>query len=172
MRAKRVLRELQNLVTVTQSMDHCFEVEVIDECNMYEWEVRLVRPYPSSDLWRTMQETNTPHITFNMTFPDNFPFQPPFLRLVSPHIDNGFVMDGGAICLEVLTSQGWSSAYTIESLLVQVMAGMIQGGAVVSKKQKRKRNKMTKKRAEYEFRRISKIHAKYGWVSSDREDGL
>ena len=38
-------------------------------------------------------------------------------------------MNGGAICLEVLTSDGWSSVYTIESLILQVIAAFAKGGA-------------------------------------------
>ncbi|KAJ8789925.1 hypothetical protein J1605_021623 [Eschrichtius robustus] len=31
----------------------------------------------------------------------------------------GYVLGGGAICMELLTKQGWSSAYSIESVIMQ-----------------------------------------------------
>lgn len=56
-----------------------------------------------------------------------FRFEPPFVRLVSPTITNGFVLGGGAICMELLTRQGWSSAYSIESLILQIAATLVKG---------------------------------------------
>lgn len=56
-----------------------------------------------------------------------FSFEPPFVRLVSPTITNGFVLGGGAICMELLTRQGWSSAYSIESLILQIAATLVKG---------------------------------------------
>lgn len=165
-----MLRELQVMMKSSQKEECPFEVSLVDESNIYEWDVRLFKVDETSELWRSMQQAETKFINFRLTFPEQFPFQPPFMRLVAPYLDNGFIMDGGAICMEVLTSQGWSSAYTVESLLVQVASGLTQGGAVVSHKQKRKYNQMTRKRAESEFRRICKIHSKYGWVSMEKED--
>lgn len=35
------------------------------------------------------------------------------VRVVEPKIEKGFVMNGGAICMELLTPRGWASAYTV-----------------------------------------------------------
>lgn len=40
--------------------------------------------------------------------------------MVEPRIEKGFVMEGGAICMELLTPRGWASAYTVEAVLMQV----------------------------------------------------
>ena len=170
MRTRRVLRELQSMMRSSEREESPFKISLVNDSNIFEWEVKLVQFDENSDLWRSMRETQTESIEFRLTFPELFPFHPPFLRLVRPYIDNGFIMDGGAICMEVLTSQGWSGAYTIEALLVQVASDLTHGGAVVSSRQKRKYNRLTQKRAEVEFRRISKIHAKYGWVSMERDE--
>ncbi|XP_039256827.2 ubiquitin-conjugating enzyme E2Q-like protein 1 [Styela clava] len=169
-RNRRVMRELQYMTRATSLPNSAFEVNLVDDSNIFEWDVRLLKVDETSDLWKSMQDTGTESIKFRLSFPELFPFQPPFLRLVGPYLDNGFIMDGGAICMEVLTSQGWSSAYTIESLLVQVASGLTQGGAVVSRRQKRRLNQLSQRRAEVEFRRICKIHAKYGWVNMERDE--
>ena len=39
------------------------------------------------------------------------------------------MLSGGAICMEVLTNQGWSSAYSIESLILQISATLVKGKA-------------------------------------------
>lgn len=61
-------------------------------------------------------------VQLSVSFPENFPFAPPFVRVLAPHIERGFVMEGGAICMELLTPRGWASAYTVEAILVQVRA--------------------------------------------------
>lgn len=38
-------------------------------------------------------------------FQDNFPFEPPFVRVVNPVLNGGYVLHGGAICMELLTRQ-------------------------------------------------------------------
>ena len=43
-----------------------------------------------------------------------------------------FVLGGGAICMELLTKQGWSSAYSIESLIMQIMATLVKGKARIN----------------------------------------
>ena len=50
-----------------------------------------------------MRQNNISHILLNMSFPDNFPFAPPFVRVISPIVEGGYVLDGGALCLELLT---------------------------------------------------------------------
>lgn len=74
-----------------------------------------------------MREQNVQYIQLRLTFPDNFPFAPPFMYVVAPHIEKGFVMDGGAICMELLTPRGWASAYTVEALLMQFAASVVKG---------------------------------------------
>ena len=58
-----------------------------------------------------------------------FPFEPPFVRVVAPVITGGYVLVGGAICMELLTKQGWSSAYTIEAVIMQIAATLVKGKA-------------------------------------------
>ena len=38
-----------------------------------------------------------------------------------------YVLAGGAICMELLTPQGWSSVYAIESLILQISATFVKG---------------------------------------------
>lgn len=68
--------------------------------------MKLHRIDPESPLAHDMTELDIPFILLHMTFPDNFPFSPPFLRVVEPRIEKGFVMEGGAICMELLTPRG------------------------------------------------------------------
>lgn len=63
---------------------------------------------------------------------DTFPFDPPFVRVVYPVLHGGYVLSGGAICMELLTAQGWSSAYSVESIILQIAATLVKGKARIS----------------------------------------
>lgn len=66
--------------------------------NLYEWNARLQRFDPDSPLALDMAELNVPHITLHLVFPDNFPFAPPFMRVVEPRIEKGgHVLNGDGI---------------------------------------------------------------------------
>lgn len=45
-------------------------------------------------------------------FQEMYPFEPPFVRVVHPVISGGYVLVGGAICMELLTKQvSWSCCF-------------------------------------------------------------
>lgn len=73
------------------------KVELIND-NLFEWYVRVYDIDPESELAYDMREQHISSILLHMIFPDNFPFAPPFMRVVEPKIEKGFVMNGGAIC--------------------------------------------------------------------------
>ena len=38
----------------------------------------------------------------------------------------GYVMAGGAICMELLTKQGWRPSYSMEAVIMQIGATLVQ----------------------------------------------
>ena len=48
--------------------------------------------------------------------------KPPFIRLVTPVIKCKHIEFGGAICTELLTPKGWSSTYSMEMVIIQIVA--------------------------------------------------
>lgn len=166
-RAKRVMKEYRCVKKLCNQLDATFNVELVDE-NLYDWNIKLYEMDPLSLLHYDMEKYDIPFVLFNMTFPDNFPFSPPFVRVVSPRIDNGYVMDGGAICMELLTPGGWSSAYTIEAIVMQLGATLVAGHARVSTG---KRYKIfgdvpfNKQEAADSFRNVVETHKRYGWAT-------
>lgn len=95
--------------------------------NLFEWNARLHVIDPDSPLAADMREQSVKYIMLRLSFPGNFPFAPPFMYVVAPRIEKGFVMEGGAICMELLTPRGWASAYTVEALLMQFAASVVKG---------------------------------------------
>lgn len=159
--------------------------------NLYEWFARLHIVDPESPLAEDMAEMNVPHILLHLIFPENFPFAPPFMRVVEPRIEKGFVMEGGAICMELLTPRGWASAYTVEAVLMQFAASLVKGQGRIARKPKNAKDfnrYVTKivflntcrnvilifyfrRSAEEAFRSLVKTHEKYGWVTPALSDG-
>ncbi|GAB6032915.1 ubiquitin-conjugating enzyme [Chamberlinius hualienensis] len=171
-RTRRLMREYQDLCRRQKDAKGNFmnfSVELVND-NLYEWNVKLLKIDQDSELARDMRETNISCIVLNLSFPDNFPFAPPFMRVISPKIEKGFVMEGGAICMELLTPSGWASAYTIEAIIMQFSASLIKGQARIVRKTKGGKD-FNKKAAEASFRSLVKTHEKYGWVTPPLADG-
>ena len=105
------------------------------------------------DLKKMKETEGVDHILLHIQFDDKFPYTPPFVRVVKPVLTGGYVLAGGAICMELLTPQvclcpslpsqheselaccvyfsqkGWSSAYTIEAVILQIGATLVKGKA-------------------------------------------
>lgn len=169
-RARRLMKEYREIQKI-QSLrpDPIFTVELVND-NLYEWYARLHIVDPDSPLAEDMAEFNVSHILLHLIFPENFPFAPPFMRVVEPRIEKGFVMEGGAICMELLTPRGWASAYTVEAVLMQFTASLVKGQGRIARKPKSTKE-FSRRSAEEAFRSLVKTHEKYGWVTPALSDG-
>nr|XP_033785635.1 ubiquitin-conjugating enzyme E2Q-like protein 1 [Geotrypetes seraphini] len=166
-RSRRLMKELQDIRKLS---DHFISVELVED-NLFDWNVKLHQVDKDSTLWQDMKETNTEYILLNLSFPDNFPFSPPFMRVLSPRLENGYVLDGGAICMELLTPRGWSSAYTVEAVMRQFAASLVKGQGRICRKAGKSKKSFNRKEAEATFKSLVKTHEKYGWVTPPVSDG-
>uniref|UniRef100_A0A6G1SAC7 Ubiquitin-conjugating enzyme E2 Q2 n=1 Tax=Aceria tosichella TaxID=561515 RepID=A0A6G1SAC7_9ACAR len=132
--SKRLMKELKKFYESDSYKNNVFTVELVNN-NLYEWRVKLFKVDPDSrldkDLKRLRAEGEKDYIILHLLYPENYPFSPPFVRVVYPHMYsvNQFILTGGVICTELLTENGWSSAYTIESLILQI-AVLVAGAKV------------------------------------------
>lgn len=124
------MKEFSEIQRTQHRRDSTFTAELVND-NLFEWHVRLNKIDPESDLAMDMRELGIPHVLLHIIFPNNFPFVPPFMRVISPRIEKGFVMEGGAICLELLTQRGWASAYTVEAVITQFAASVVKGQVII-----------------------------------------
>lgn len=121
--------------------------------NLYRWDIKLFDFDPKSDLGKDMlaykKKNGEDFVTLEMRFSQDYPFAPPFVRVVRPRFvfRTGHVTIGGSICMELLTNTGWSSsesffvysnnshsnthplANDIESILIQIRCELLSGGA-------------------------------------------
>ncbi|XP_011640817.1 ubiquitin-conjugating enzyme E2Q-like protein 1 isoform X2 [Pogonomyrmex barbatus] len=165
---RRLMKEF-NRIQRAQRDDSAFTVELVND-NVFEWFVRLHKIDPDSKLAADMRELKIPHILLHVIFPKEFPFAPPFMRVISPRIEQGFVMHGGAICMELLTPRGWCCAYSVESMIMQFAASVVKGQAQIARKSKSNKE-YNRKLAEETFKHLVKTHEKYGWVTPPLAEG-
>ena len=59
----------------------------------------------AGDLRQLKEREGKDHILLSFMFKDTFPFDPPFVRMVHPVLSGGYVLDGGALCMELMTPQ-------------------------------------------------------------------
>lgn len=162
---RRLMKEFQQYST---NQSEYFTVELVDE-RLNDWNIKVFKFDPESRISHDMAKMGIPHILLNAAFPADYPIRPPFLHVVSPRIENGFVLRGGAICMELLTPKGWSSAYTIESIIMQFVSTVVKGKGKVSMWGKKKDYK--KKDAEKTFREVVMLHEAKGWRTPPKWEG-
>jgi ubiquitin-conjugating enzyme E2 Q len=119
-----------------------YKAEPVDK-NLFVWHVKMFGFKGSNkkddidekniadDLTKYAKQHKQDHILFEMTFPENYPYKPPFIRILTPRFVQytGHVTIGGSICFELLTSSGWNPASSIEAILVQIRHQLIEGKA-------------------------------------------
>ncbi|KAL0101827.1 hypothetical protein PUN28_019161 [Cardiocondyla obscurior] len=165
---RRLMKEF-NRIQRAQHDDSAFTVELVND-NVFEWFVRLHKIDPDSKLAADMRKLKIPHILLHVIFPKEFPFAPPFMRVISPRINQGHVMQGGAICMELLTPRGWCCAYSVESMIIQFAASIVKGQGRVARL-KNPNKEYNQQLAEQTFKNLVKTHEKCGWVTPPFNEG-
>ncbi|CAJ0637146.1 12115_t:CDS:2 [Entrophospora sp. SA101] len=130
---QRIYRELKMIVNNQNkaSNDLGFYVKLENLRSVYQWVVQLKNFDPSIPLAQDMAAHNVTSIDLEVRFSPDFPALPPYIRVIRPRLlrflngGGGHVTAGGSICIEILTlgnrnDKGWSSEFTIESVLLQV----------------------------------------------------
>ena len=105
-----------------------FSLNPTTEDSMKNWTIQLFQFDPDSNLAKDMKVLGIEHVELEMTFPDQYPFEPPFVRVVKPRFkrQTGFVMNG-ALCMELLTKDGWNPVNDIESVIVSIRSLLVVG---------------------------------------------
>ena len=94
--------------------------------NVYQWIVELHSFESHLPLAKDMKSKRINSVVLEIRFGKNYPMSPPFVRVIRPRFlsfmqgGGGHVTAGGALCMELLTNNGWSAVSNIESVLLQV----------------------------------------------------
>jgi ubiquitin-conjugating enzyme E2 Q len=98
--------------------------------NVYQWIVEMHSFEATLPLAKDMKQAGLTSIVLELRFTNQFPFSPPFVRVIRPRFTpflaggGGHVTAGGALCMELLTNNGWLLSTSIENVLLQVRMAM------------------------------------------------
>ncbi|XP_055309806.1 ubiquitin-conjugating enzyme E2 Q2 [Sitodiplosis mosellana] len=173
----RLMKELRDIYRSESFKSNMYSIELVND-SIYEWNIRLRSVDPDSPLYNDLvqlkEKEGKDSILLNIMFKETYPFEPPFVRVVYPIISGGYVLLGGAICMELLTKQGWSSAYTVEAVIMQIAATLVKGKARIlfgSQTKVLSQGQYSLARAQQSFKSLVQIHEKNGWFTPPKEDG-
>ncbi|CAK7217404.1 hypothetical protein SBRCBS47491_003154 [Sporothrix bragantina] len=94
--------------------------------NMFQWIVELHSFDRTLPLAKDMMSLGVASIVCELRFGADYPMSPPLVRVIRPRFTpflqggGGNVTAGGAMCMELLTSTGWSPANQTDAVLLQV----------------------------------------------------
>jgi len=154
---QRLLSELKQIMK-TNPEKQGYSVSPIKD-NLYHWEVRFFDFDSAEPLAADLKKTKEKSILLHVTFPQSYPFDPPFIRVIRPRFAfrTGHVTIGGSICTEMLTRSGWTPANSVEAALVSIRANLLLGGARLDLAN---RSDYTEREAKEAFERMRQQH---GW---------
>ncbi|RAL06694.1 putative ubiquitin conjugating enzyme [Aspergillus homomorphus CBS 101889] len=165
---RRLMRELKATAALQNrrpvaDLGWCIEPRLID--NPYQWLVALHSFEPTSLLARDLAATDDKCVLLEIRFPPSYPYSPPFIRVVRPRFlpmsagGGGHVTSGGAICMDLLTSTGWSVAYSMESILLQVHMIISSSDPFPARLERHRTQDYTWSEAVEAFIRMCRIHS-------------
>ncbi|KAK4228501.1 ubiquitin-conjugating enzyme E2 Q2 [Podospora fimiseda] len=122
----REVKKVQAVQSKTPLHELGWYIDFDQISNLFQWIVELHSFDASLPLAIDMKNYKVTSVVLEIRFPKDYPFNPPFVRVVRPKFlpfmdgGGGHVTIGGALCMELLTTSGWSPANSIESVLLQV----------------------------------------------------
>ncbi|KAL7914564.1 hypothetical protein GGI35DRAFT_466520 [Trichoderma velutinum] len=128
----RAIKELHEIQRREDLISLGWYIDFDKISNIFHWTVELHSFELDLPLAQDMKQKGCTSIVLEFRFGANFPFSPPFVRVVRPRFlpfsrgGGGHVTIGGAICSEMLTNSGWSAAMTIEKVLLQIRLGLVE----------------------------------------------
>ena len=124
---RRLAQDLYRIMNKDTS-ETGFRLEPAVEDQMDRWKISLFQFDEDSMLAKDLAVLGLDSVELEMSFPEQYPFSPPFVRVVRPRFkrQTGFVMNG-ALCMELLTSDGWNPVNDIESVIVSIRSLLVVG---------------------------------------------
>ncbi|KAG8162388.1 hypothetical protein KVR01_008153 [Diaporthe batatas] len=98
--------------------------------NMFQWIVEFHSFDPELQLAKDMKKSAITSIVLEVRFGRDYPFSPPFVRVIRPRFlpfavgGGGHITIGGAICMELLTSSGWLPTLSMDIVFVSIRTAM------------------------------------------------
>ena len=136
--------------------------------NLSHWKVELKDFEKGTKLQKDMDEvkkrTGKAAIEMEMTFPKEYPYKPPFIRVIRPRFvqRTARITIGGSICTELLTDDGWKPIYEIESI-IETIRQQITDPESKAQVDFGNTTDYTLSEAQEAFHRVAQYHKENGW---------
>lgn len=120
------IKQLQKVHATTPLHELGWHIDFDNIENLFQWIVELHSFDPELPLAKDMKKADVTSIVLEMRFGRDYPFSPPFVRVIRPRFlpfmagGGGHVTIGGALCMELLTSDGWTPATSMEAVFVSI----------------------------------------------------
>lgn len=158
---KRLLIELKKMSSQEIRDELGYSAEIVDD-DIYLWRVNLYTDKfdPDHPFTKSLLEYGISYVQFEMRFPERYPFEPPFVRVVSPRFEfrTGHITINGAICHQILAYGEWAASYFVSTLMTDIKCNILEGEAKLDKAKWDNPYSAYEAKADYE--RVMRSH---GW---------
>ncbi len=130
LRNKRLMKEYRSLIQQDPNKLG-FRIELNKEDNLDLWKIYI--PYCGFEgnpiIQKDMEKFKIKEVELEFRFNENYPVQPPFVRIVAPRFiyRTGHITLGGSICMELLTNQGWDMTTSISTVVTYIKSAIMDG---------------------------------------------
>mmetsp|Transcript_95394 Transcript_95394/g.270015 ORF Transcript_95394/g.270015 Transcript_95394/m.270015 type:complete len:340 (-) Transcript_95394:105-1124(-) len=164
-----LMREMRSLMALQgDGSARALAIEMVDD-SLYRWSVQMhADGFPEGcELKKELRRFASQHATgaaavvMDVSFPDSFPMQPPFIRVVRPRFQmhTGHITVGGSVCMQLLTPSGWLPSVSLENVFVSIRSEMIEGDGRIDFASCHKDYSVSE--AKEAFNRVAR---RYGWL--------
>ena len=157
--AKSIGKIIREYKLIKKLKNKNFRIDVNPD-HPFQWSIFIFDFDLNLQISKDMQKLNINEIELEMKFPPNYPFAPPFLRVVKPRFEllTGHITKEGAVCHEILTNKGWVPTCSVESLIQLVISEIGEGNGRLDMKKYNIEYKYEE--AKISFAHVCKTH---GW---------
>jgi ubiquitin-protein ligase len=162
LRTKRLMREYKSLMQKDEK-ELGFRIELINEDNLDLWKIYIKSSgfEGNINIQKDMEKYGIKEVELEFRFNENYPVQPPFVRIVAPRFiyRTGHITLGGSICMELLTNQGWDMTTSISTVITYIKSAIMDGEGQIDPSNYKHTYSMTE--AVDAYNRMLKSH---GWL--------
>jgi len=157
---KRLMIEYKQLMKKPVA-DLGFSIKLSEEGNLRVWMVCIPAASLNNPILEAqMQKLAIPFLELEISFPEGYPIEPPFPRVIYPRFQSltGHITAGGSICMEAISKSGWVPTTNMECLITQIKIVLVEGDAKIDETCSSRRYDMAE--AKEAFQRAMATH---GW---------
>eukprot|EP00416_Gambierdiscus_australes_P029530 CAMPEP_0171092172 /NCGR_PEP_ID=MMETSP0766_2-20121228/35538_1 /TAXON_ID=439317 /ORGANISM="Gambierdiscus australes, Strain CAWD 149" /LENGTH=328 /DNA_ID=CAMNT_0011550379 /DNA_START=56 /DNA_END=1042 /DNA_ORIENTATION=- len=165
-----LMREMRALMALEgDGMAKALEIEMVED-SLYHWCVKMhASGFPEGCSLRkeltsfaSQHPSNVAAVVMDVAFPDRYPMDPPFIRVVRPRFQmhTGHITIGGSVCMQLLTPSGWLPSVSLENVFVSIRSEMLEGGGRLDLAASSRDYSLSE--AKEAFNRVA---SRYGWLA-------